>query len=145
MVDEHPAPAEGCSMTGEELALAACAVFAGLWSGLLAMLTLIMHPMPEAMDGSDVARFLRALLPVARRSWFNYVCVFGLVLAPVAARSGRAGRISSPAGGDGGTRRGRAAQAGSHQFQRPSRATRAGTSRARSTVASSRMPAPSAV
>jgi hypothetical protein len=53
--------------------------------GLLAMLTLVMHPMLAAMDGRDFARFLRAFLPVARRSWFNYVCVYGMLLAPAAA------------------------------------------------------------
>jgi hypothetical protein len=72
-------------MTGEKWALAACVVFSGLWSGLLAMLTLIIHPMLEAMDGRDFARFLRAFLPVARRAWFNYVCVIGLLLAPIVA------------------------------------------------------------
>jgi hypothetical protein len=72
-------------MTWEKWTLAACVVFSGLWSGLLAMLALVMHPMLAAMDGRDFARFLRAFLPEARRSWFNYVCVFGLLFAPVAA------------------------------------------------------------
>jgi hypothetical protein len=72
-------------MTGEEWALAACIVFSGLWSGLLAMLTLVMHPMLAAMDGGDFARFLRAFLPIARRSWFNYVCIVGMLLAPIVA------------------------------------------------------------
>jgi hypothetical protein len=72
-------------MTGEEWALAACVVFSGLWSGLLAMLTLILHPMLAAMDGRDFAGFLRAFLPVARRSWFNYACVIGVLLAPIVA------------------------------------------------------------
>jgi hypothetical protein len=72
-------------MTGEEWALAACVVFSGLWSGLLAMLTLILHPMLAAMDGRDFAGFLRAFLPVARRSWFNYACVIGMLLAPIVA------------------------------------------------------------
>jgi hypothetical protein len=72
-------------MSWEEWALAACVLFSGLWSGLLAMLTLIMHPMLAAMDGYDFARFLRAFLPVARRAWFNYACVFGMLLAPIAA------------------------------------------------------------
>jgi hypothetical protein len=72
-------------MTFEELSLAACIVFAGLWAGLLAMLTLIMHPMLAAMDGRDFERFLRAFLPVARKAWFNYVCVFGLLIAPIVA------------------------------------------------------------
>ncbi len=30
-------------------------MFSGLWSGLLAMLTLVMHPMLAAMDGRDFA------------------------------------------------------------------------------------------
>ena len=41
-------------------------VFAGLWSGLLAMLTLILHPMLAEMDGSGFARFLGAF-PVSAR------------------------------------------------------------------------------
>ena len=32
-------------MLVEEWALIACVVFAGVWSGLLGMLTLVMHPM----------------------------------------------------------------------------------------------------
>ena len=54
-------------MTGEEGALAASVVFSGLWSGLLAMLTLVMHPMLAAMDGRDFERFLRAFLPVCEK------------------------------------------------------------------------------
>jgi hypothetical protein len=68
-----------------EWALAACVVFAGLWSGLLAMLTLILHPMMAEMDGPGFARFLRGFLPTARKAPFNYVCVIGLVVAPVVA------------------------------------------------------------
>lgn len=49
-------------MNVEEAALAACVVFSGLWSGFLAMLTLVMHPMLGAMDGRDFSRFLAALL-----------------------------------------------------------------------------------
>jgi len=41
-------------------ALLASVVFAGLWSGLLAMLTLILHPMLAGMDGSGFARFMRS-------------------------------------------------------------------------------------
>jgi hypothetical protein len=37
------------------------------------------------MEGRDFAGFLRAFLPVARRAWFNYVCVIGLLVAPIAA------------------------------------------------------------
>jgi hypothetical protein len=49
------------------------------------MLVLVMHPMLKAMDGQDFARFLRSFLPTARRSWFNYLCVAGLIVAPVVA------------------------------------------------------------
>jgi hypothetical protein len=73
------------SVTGEEWALAASVVFSGLWSGLLGMLTLVMHPMLAAMDGRDFERFLRAFLPVARKAWFNYVCAIGMAIAPIAA------------------------------------------------------------
>ena len=72
-------------MTVEEWSLVASVVFSGLWSGLLAMLTLVMHPMLAAMDGPDFARFLRAFLPTARRAPFNYVAICGMVVAPVVA------------------------------------------------------------
>jgi hypothetical protein len=69
----------------EHLALTASVVFAGLWSGLLGMLTLVMHPMLADMNGADFARFLRAFLPVARKAWFNYVCAIGMAVAPMVA------------------------------------------------------------
>ncbi len=72
-------------MTVEQLALAASVVFAGLWSGLLGMLTLVMHPMLAAMNGADFERFLRAFLPVARKAWFNYVCAIAMGIAPAVA------------------------------------------------------------
>ena len=72
-------------MTGEEGALAAAVVFSGLWSGLLGMLTLVMHRMLAAMDGRDFERFLRAFLPVGRKAWFNYVCAIGMAIAPIVA------------------------------------------------------------
>jgi hypothetical protein len=72
-------------MTLEEWSLAAAVVFAGLWSGLLGMLTLVMHPMLAAMDGRDFERFLRAFLPVGRKAWFNYVCAMGMAIAPIVA------------------------------------------------------------
>jgi hypothetical protein len=75
----------GASVTGEEWALAASVVFSGLWSGLLGMLTLVMHPMLGAMDGRDFERFLRAFLPVGRKAWFNYVCAIGMAIAPIVA------------------------------------------------------------
>jgi hypothetical protein len=72
-------------MTFEELSLAASVVFAGLWSGLLGMLVLVLHKMLGAMDGRDFERFLRAFLPVGRKAWFNYVCAIGMAIAPIVA------------------------------------------------------------
>jgi len=72
-------------LTFKELTLAASVVFAGLWSGLLAMLTLITHPMLAAMDGRNFEHFMRAFLPVARKSWFNYACAIGMAIAPIVA------------------------------------------------------------
>ncbi len=72
-------------MTVEQLALTASVVCAGLWSGLLGMLTLVMHPMLAAMNGAEFERFLRAFLPVARKAWFNYVCAIGMAVAPIVA------------------------------------------------------------
>lgn len=69
----------------EQMALTASVVCAGLWSGLLGMLTLVMHPMLASMNGAEFERFLRAFLPVARKAWFNYVCAIGMALAPIAA------------------------------------------------------------
>jgi hypothetical protein len=65
--------------------LIASVVFAGLWSGLLVMLTLILHPMMAAMDGPGFARFLGAFLPIARKAPINYVAVIGMVIAPIVA------------------------------------------------------------
>ena len=72
-------------MTVEQLALIASVVFAGMWSGLLGMLTLVMHPMLAAMNGAEFERFLRAFLPVARKAWFNYACAIGMAVAPIVA------------------------------------------------------------
>lgn len=72
-------------MSVEEWALVASVVFAGLWSGLYAMLNLIFHRVMVGMDGPGFARFLRAFLPVARKAPFNYICAIGLVVAPAVA------------------------------------------------------------
>ena len=72
-------------MTFEELSLAASVVFAGLWSGLLGMLVLVLHRMLGAMDGPDFEGFLRAFLPVGRKAWFNYICALGMAIAPIVA------------------------------------------------------------
>jgi hypothetical protein len=77
-------------MTVEAWALVASVVFTGLWSGLFAMLNLVMHPMLAAMPGYDFARFLRAFLPTARRAPFNYIAVTGMVVAPIVALVGLA-------------------------------------------------------
>lgn len=73
------------AVTLADWALLASVVFSGLWSGLLAMLTMVMHPMLRAMSGRDFARFLRAFLPPARHAPFNYVAVVGMVIAPAVA------------------------------------------------------------
>ncbi len=72
-------------MTGEEWALAASVVFSGLWSGLLGMLTTILHPLLAAMDGRDFRNFMGAFLGSARKAWFNYVCAIGMGVAPIVA------------------------------------------------------------
>ena len=72
-------------MTGEEWALAASVVFAGLWSGLLGMLVLVLHKMLVQMDGAGFENFLRAFLPVGRKAWFNYICAIGMAVAPIIA------------------------------------------------------------
>jgi hypothetical protein len=72
-------------MTFEELSLAVSVVFAGLWSGLLATLTTIMHPMLAAMEGRDFRNFMGAFLGSARKAWFNYVCAIGMAIAPIVA------------------------------------------------------------
>jgi hypothetical protein len=69
----------------DKWALIASIVFSGLWSGLLAMLTMVMHPMMAQMDGAGFARFLGAFLPVARKAPINYAAVFGMLIAPVVA------------------------------------------------------------
>ncbi|HEY6638622.1 MAG TPA: hypothetical protein VIZ61_13140 [Solirubrobacterales bacterium] len=72
-------------MSLEEWALVASVVFTGLFSGLYAMLNLILHKVMGGMDGPEFARFLRSFLPVARKSPFNYVVVIGMVVAPAVA------------------------------------------------------------
>ncbi len=69
----------------EQIALTASVVCSGLWSGLLGMLTIVMHPMLANMNGAEFERFLRAFLPVARKAWFNYVCAIGMAVAPIVA------------------------------------------------------------
>ena len=72
-------------MSLEEGALIASVVFAGLWSGLYCMLNLIFHKVMGAMGGPEFSHFLHGFLPVARKAPFNYICVIGLVVAPLTA------------------------------------------------------------
>ncbi|MEZ5406852.1 MAG: hypothetical protein R2761_02440 [Acidimicrobiales bacterium] len=69
----------------EEVAITAGVVFAGLWSGLLGMLALVMHRMLATMNGRDFERYMRAFLPIGRKAIFNYVCALGMAVAPVVA------------------------------------------------------------
>jgi hypothetical protein len=65
--------------------LAASVLFAGLWSGLLALVTMVLHPMMRAQDGPTFARQLAMLLSPARHAPIRYVCTIGLVVAPAGA------------------------------------------------------------
>ena len=72
-------------MTAEEWALAASAFFAGLASGLLGMLSTIMRPMLQAMDGRDFRNFMGAFLRFAEKSWgrvFNFAWSLGMGIGP---------------------------------------------------------------
>lgn len=69
----------------DEWALISCVVFSGVWTGLLAMLTLVMHPMLKQMDGAGFTRFLEAFLPVARKAPINYIAIFGMLISPIVA------------------------------------------------------------
>jgi uncharacterized membrane protein len=72
-------------MTAEEWALAATVFCSGLAAGLLGMLTTIMHPMLEAMDGRDFRNFMEAFLRYARKAWFNYAWSLGMGIGPIVA------------------------------------------------------------
>jgi hypothetical protein len=69
----------------EAWALVASVVFAGLWSGLLLMLTTVLHPVMEPMDGRGFALFLRQFLPRARKAVSNYVAVLGMLFSSLVA------------------------------------------------------------
>src|SRR5689334_23350992 len=72
-------------MGAEEWSLVLAVVFTGLWSGLLVMLTTVLHPMLAAMTGPEFRRFLGRFLPVARHAASNYIAVFGMLIAGGAA------------------------------------------------------------
>ncbi len=78
-----------------DIALGVSVVAAGLWSGLLLMLTTILHPVYATQGPRGFAEAMRAFLPVARTSPTNTVLVALLVLAPAGALVGCATR--SPA------------------------------------------------
>ena len=82
-------------MPVEDWALLACVVIAGLWSGLLAMLTTILHPMLRGLDGAGFTRFLDAFLPLARKSVFNYAMVLGLRRDPLLGPGEPAGGLGA--------------------------------------------------
>ena len=71
-----------------DIALGVSVVAAGLWSGLLLMLTTILHPVYATQSARGFAEGMRHFLPVARRSPTNHVLVGLLVLAPVLALVG---------------------------------------------------------
>jgi hypothetical protein len=71
-----------------DIGLLLSVVCAGLFSGLLLMLTTILHPVYTPRDAAGFARDLGHFLPVARTSPTNYGLVTGLVVAPVLALVG---------------------------------------------------------
>ncbi len=70
-------------------------VFTGLWSGLLLMLTTVLHPMLRGMDGAGFAGFLFGFLPVARKAASNYLAIFGMLVGSVGALVALAGDTGS--------------------------------------------------
>ena len=71
-----------------DIALGVSVVAAGLWSGLLLMLTTILHPVYETQGPRGFAEAMRDFLPVARRSPTNTVLVVLLMTAPAVALVG---------------------------------------------------------
>ena len=82
-------------MTSGSWFLVLAVVFTGLWSGLLLMLTTVLHPMLRRMDGAGFARFLAAFLPVARKAASNYLAVFGMLIGSAGALVALAGDTGS--------------------------------------------------
>jgi MFS family permease len=79
---------QGVTVIGEEWALAASALFSGLASGLLGMLSTIMRPMLAAMDGRDFRSFMAAFLRYAEEGSgkaFNYAWSLGMGIGPIVA------------------------------------------------------------
>lgn len=72
-------------MSLESWAVLASVVFTGLWSGLFALLTSVLHPMLARMSPAGFANFMHEFLPIARRAPFNYIEVAGMVVSPIVA------------------------------------------------------------
>jgi hypothetical protein len=73
-------------VTAEEWALVTSVFFSGLASGLLGMLSAIMRPMLQAMNGRDFRNFMEAFLRYAGRSWgkvFNFAWSLGMTIGPI--------------------------------------------------------------
>jgi hypothetical protein len=72
-------------VTAEEWVLAVTVFLSGLASGLLGMLSTIMPPMLEAMDGLDFRNVMEAFLRFAAKSWgrvYNYLAPIFFKAAP---------------------------------------------------------------
>jgi hypothetical protein len=75
-------------VTAEEWVLAATVFLSGLATGLLGMLSTIMRPMLQAMDGRDFRNFMKAFLRYAGHSWgkvYNFAWSIGMTIGPVVA------------------------------------------------------------
>ena len=70
------------------IGLLATVVAVALWSGLLLMLTTILHPVYLGLDATGFAEGMGRFLPVARRSPTNYLLIAAMVIAPVVALVG---------------------------------------------------------
>ncbi|MFC5140658.1 hypothetical protein ACFPK1_20645 [Actinomycetospora rhizophila] len=70
------------------IGLLAAVVATALWSGLLLMLTTVLHPLYTGLDASGYARGMQRFLPIAQRSPTNYGLVIAMVVAPVVALVG---------------------------------------------------------
>ena len=75
-------------MTAEGWVLAVTIFCSGLASGLLGMLSTIMRPMLQEMDGRDFRNFMESFLRYADHSLgkvFNYIWSLGMFLGPIVA------------------------------------------------------------
>jgi hypothetical protein len=79
------------------IGLLAAVVATALWSGLLLMLTTVLHPVYADRDAAAFALGLQRFLPVAQRSPTNYGLVVAMVVTPVLALVGlRADPAAAP-------------------------------------------------